>query len=72
MRTKLRGKFTLLFMTCKFTLLFMTCAVLLALPAMAFADQIANNVDATVDATAEVMALSRWAAPMAPRSSASS
>jgi hypothetical protein len=45
---KLRGKFTLLFMT---------LGLLLAIPAIALADTITNNADATVDATAEVMAL---------------
>ena len=48
MRTKLRSRLSLLFLS---------FALVLALPAMAFADQIANNVDATVDATAEVMPL---------------
>ena len=48
MRTWLRGKITLLFMT---------CAVLLAVPAIALADDISNNLDATVDAAAEVMPL---------------
>ncbi len=48
MRTKLRSKFALLFLT---------LGLLLAVPAIALADQIANNVDATVDSTAEIMAL---------------
>ena len=48
MRTYLRGKMTLLFMT---------CAVLLAVPAIALADDISNNIDASVDAAAEVMPL---------------
>jgi hypothetical protein len=48
MRTFLRGKITLLFMT---------CAVLLAIPAIALADIVANDLDATVDNTAEVMGL---------------
>jgi hypothetical protein len=48
MRTKLRGKISLLFLT---------IAVLLAIPAIALADTITNNADATVDSTAEVMAL---------------
>jgi hypothetical protein len=48
MRTKLRSKFTLLFMT---------CAVLLAIPAIALADIVANNLDATVDTVAEEMPL---------------
>ena len=48
MRTKLRSKFTLLFMT---------CAALLAIPAIALADDISNNLDADVDAVAEVMPL---------------
>jgi hypothetical protein len=48
MRTYLRGKITLLFMT---------CAVLLAVPAIALADDISNNLDASVDAAAEVMPL---------------
>jgi len=48
MRTKLRSKISLLFMT---------CAVLLAIPAIALADIVANNLDATVDTVAEVMPL---------------
>src|SRR5215213_89481 len=48
MRTFLRGKVTLLFMT---------LGLLLAVPAIALADNIYNNVDTTVDATAEVMSL---------------
>ena len=48
MRTKLRGKFTLLFMT---------CAVLIAIPAIALADDISNNLDPTIDAVAETMPL---------------
>jgi hypothetical protein len=48
MRTFLRGKITLLFMT---------CAVLIAIPAIALADIVTNNLDATVDNTAEVMTL---------------
>jgi hypothetical protein len=36
MRTRLRSKVTLLFMT---------CAVLLAIPAMALADTVTNNID---------------------------
>ncbi len=48
MRTFLRGKATLLFMT---------CAVLLAVPAIALADDISNNLDASVDAAAENMPL---------------
>jgi hypothetical protein len=48
MRTFLRGKITLLFMT---------CAVLLAIPAIALADIVANDLDTTVDNTAEVMGL---------------
>jgi len=35
----------------------MTCAVLLAVPAIALADDISNNLDASVDAAAEVMPL---------------
>jgi hypothetical protein len=48
MRTYLRGKITLLFIV---------CAVLLAVPAIALADDISNNLDASVDAAAEVMPL---------------
>src|SRR5215212_8068048 len=48
MRTFLRGKVTLLFIV---------CAALIAIPATAFADVVANNIDATVDTTAEVMPL---------------
>ena len=48
MRTKLRSKVTLLFMT---------CAVLLAIPAMALADTVTNNVDGTVDTSLETMNL---------------
>src|SRR5919112_2303105 len=48
MRTKLRSKVTLLFMT---------CAVLIAIPAIALADDISNNLDASIDAAAEVMPL---------------
>ena len=48
MRTTLRGKITLLFMT---------FALLLALPAMALADVVSNNLDNTVDATKESMSL---------------
>jgi hypothetical protein len=44
MRTFLRGKITLLFIT---------CAVLLAIPAIALADDIANNLDASIDADVE-------------------
>jgi hypothetical protein len=39
------------------TLLFMTCAVLLAIPAVALADIVANNLDTTVDTVAEEMPL---------------
>jgi hypothetical protein len=48
MRTYLRGKITLLFIV---------CTVLLAVPAIALADDISNNLDASVDAAAEVMPL---------------
>jgi hypothetical protein len=48
MRTRLRGKFSLLFVA---------LAVLIAIPAIALADQIANNLDPSVDADFEVMAL---------------
>src|SRR5215208_3594068 len=48
MRTMLRSKISLLFMT---------CAVLLAVPAIALADIVANDLDTTVDNTAEVMGL---------------
>ena len=48
MRTYLRGKITLLFMT---------FGLLLAIPAVALADIVTNNLDATVDNTAEVMTL---------------
>ncbi len=48
MRTKL---------TSRLSLLFMSFALMLALPAMAFADNISNNVDGTMDAVAETMAL---------------
>jgi hypothetical protein len=48
MRTMLRGKITLLFIV---------CTVLLAVPAIALADDISNNLDASVDAAAEVMPL---------------
>src|SRR5215208_7916836 len=48
MRTFLRGKITLLFMT---------FGLLLAIPAVALADIVTNDLDATVDSTAEVMAL---------------
>jgi len=48
MRTKLRGKFTLLFMT---------FAVLLAVPAIALADNISNNIDGSIDTVAETMPL---------------
>ncbi|HLL39883.1 MAG TPA: hypothetical protein VK357_09480, partial [Rubrobacteraceae bacterium] len=48
MRTKLRSKISLLFVV---------CAALLAIPAIALADIVANNLDATVDNTAEVMPL---------------
>ena len=48
MRTKLRSKVTLFFMT---------CAVILAIPAIALADDISNNLDASVDAVAENMPL---------------
>src|SRR5688572_15356590 len=41
----------------KFTLLFMTFALVLAIPAVALADDISNNLDASVDAAAEVMPL---------------
>jgi HYR domain len=44
-------------MRSKVTLLSMTCAVLLAVPAIALADQVANSLDASVDTTAETMAL---------------
>ena len=45
------------FLRSKVRLLFMTCAVLLAIPAIALADNITNNLDASVDSTAEVMTL---------------
>jgi hypothetical protein len=48
MRTKL---------TSRLSLLFMTFALVLAIPAIALADIVANDLDATVDNTAEVMAL---------------
>ncbi len=48
MRTKLRSKFSLLFMT---------CALLIAIPAIALADIVANNLDTVVDNTAEIMPL---------------
>jgi hypothetical protein len=48
MRTWLRGKFTLLFMM---------FGLLLAVPAIALADDISNNLDPTIDAAAEVMPL---------------
>jgi hypothetical protein len=48
MRTKLRGKISLLFIV---------CAALLAIPAIALADVVGNNIDATLDNTAEVMPL---------------
>src|SRR5215208_2998517 len=44
MRTRLRSKVTLLFMT---------CALLLAIPAIALADDVANNLDTSIDATVE-------------------
>jgi hypothetical protein len=44
MRTKLRSKISLLFMT---------CAVLLAIPAIVLADDIANNLDGSIDADVE-------------------
>ena len=50
MRTKLRSKVTLLFMT---------CALLLAVPAVALADNIVNSVDPTIDAVAETMPLNQ-------------
>jgi hypothetical protein len=48
MRTRLRSKVTLLFMT---------CAVLLTIPAVALADTVTNNLDGTVDASLETMNL---------------
>ena len=48
MRTYLRGKITLLFIT---------CAVLLAIPAVALADTVYNNLDGTVDAALENITL---------------
>jgi hypothetical protein len=48
MRTKLRSKLSLLFVA---------FAALLAVPAIALADQISNNIDTTVDAVAETMPL---------------
>ena len=48
MRTLLRGKITLLFMT---------CAVLLAIPAIALADTVYNNLDGTIDTAAESITL---------------
>jgi hypothetical protein len=48
MRTKLRSKISLLFLT---------CAVLLAIPAVALADVVVNNLDNTVDTTLEEMNL---------------
>ncbi|MDQ3931115.1 MAG: Ig-like domain-containing protein [Chloroflexota bacterium] len=53
MRTMLRGKFTLLFMT---------CAVLLAIPAVALADFVSNNIDNTIDTTLETMTLTQGGA----------
>jgi hypothetical protein len=48
MRTFLRGKITLLFMT---------CAMLLAVPAVALADDVYNNLDSSIDAAAESITL---------------
>ena len=48
MRTWLRGKFTLLFMT---------CAVLLAIPAIVFADDLRNDIDSSFDADFEELGL---------------
>ncbi len=48
MRTKLRGKFTLLFMA---------FAVALAFPAMALADDLRNDLDNSFDANFEVVGL---------------
>jgi len=48
MRTMLRSRLSLLFMS---------FALMLALPAMAFADQLANNIDDTIDGEYEAMAL---------------
>src|SRR5215211_1003116 len=46
MRTMLRSKVTLLFLA---------LAVVLAIPAIAFADVVSNNLDNTVDASAETV-----------------
>jgi hypothetical protein len=48
MRTKLRSKISLLFLT---------CAVLLAIPVIALADDVSNNIDPSVDAVVETMPL---------------
>src|SRR5215211_4463477 len=44
-------------MRSKVRLLFITCAVLLAIPAIALADDVSNSVDPSVDAVAEEMPL---------------
>jgi hypothetical protein len=41
----------------KIALLFLTCALLLAIPAVAFADDVGNNLDNDIDATLETMNL---------------
>src|SRR5918995_5924508 len=48
MRTRLRGKFSLLFLT---------IAVLLAIPAIALADELRNDLDNDFDANVEVLGL---------------
>ena len=48
MRTKLRSKISLLFMM---------CAVLIAIPAIALADDLRNNLDTTFDANFEVLTM---------------
>ena len=59
MRTMLRGKATLLFMM---------LGMLLAVPAIALADDISNNLDTSVDAVAEDMPLTMGAGTAAPSS----
>jgi hypothetical protein len=54
MRTKLRTR-----LRSKVTLLFLTCAVLLAIPAIALADNVSNTIDTSVDAVAENMPLNQ-------------
>ena len=51
------------FLRSKVTLLFMTCAVLLAIPTIALADDLRNNLDGTFEAAFELLTLQAGQVP---------